>query len=77
MNLFSDYQNKIFNSLKKLQKKNLLQIPDLLKSITVELPPQNQEADISCNVAMLLTKSNNKPPMEIAEILKRNFFLNA
>ena len=43
MNLFSDYQKKIFNSLKKLEKKKLIQISSQLIRFTVELPPQNQK----------------------------------
>ena len=70
MNLFSDYQSKIFVNLKKLEKKNLLKIPNQLKSFTIELPPKNQKADISCNVAMVLAKVNNTSPIQLAEILK-------
>ena len=70
MNLFSHYQHKIFKSIKKLEKKNKILIPEKIKSFTVELPPKNQNADISCNVAMLLAKSNNNSPIKLAEILK-------
>ena len=68
MNLFLEYQNKIFNVLKKLEKKKLIQI-SFQTSITVELPPKNQKADISCNAAMILAKLNKKSPVEFAEIL--------
>ena len=57
MNLFLDYQKKIFSSLQILQKKKLLHIPEKIKSFTVELPPKNQKADISCNASMILAKS--------------------
>ena len=36
MNLFLEYQKKIFNSLKNLEKKKLIRIPPQSKSITVE-----------------------------------------
>ena len=72
MNLFSDYQKKIFNSLKNLEKKKLIQIPTQLKNFTVELPPKNQEADMSCNAAMILAKFNNTTSIKIAEILKKH-----
>ena len=72
MNLFLDYQKKIFNSLKSLKKKKLIHIPSQLKSFTVELPPKNQKADISCNAAMVLAKVNNCPPIKLAEILKKH-----
>ena len=76
MNLFSDYQKKIFNSLKSLEKKKIIQIPSKLKSITIELPPKNQKADISCNAAMILAKINNSTPTKFAEILKKHLLSN-
>ena len=76
MNLFSDYQKKIFNSLKKLEKKKLIQISSQLKRFTVELPPKNQKADLSCNAAMVLAKVNNRSPVQLAEIIKKHLLLN-
>ena len=76
MNLFSDYKKKIFASLKNLKKKKIIQIPLKIKSFTVELPPKNQKADISCNAAMILAKSNNLSPKELAEILKKHLLHN-
>ena len=75
MNLFLEYQKKIFNTLKNLEKKKLIQIPSQL-NLTVELPPKDQKADISCNAAMILAKSNNISPIELAEVLKKNLLLN-
>ena len=75
MNLFLDYQEKIFSSLKNLEKKKKIQIPSNIKSVTVELPPKNQKADISCNAAMVLAKANNSSPVELAEILKKYLLL--
>ena len=76
MNLFSDYQKKIFNSLKSLEKKKIVQIPSQIKSITIELPPKIQKADISCNAAMILAKINNTTPTKFAEILKKHLLSN-
>ena len=76
MNIFSIYQKKIINILKKLEKSELIKIPTNINGVVVELPPKNQEADISCNAAMILSKINNKSPREIAEFLKKNFLLN-
>ena len=73
MNLFSDYQKKIFNSLKNLEKKNKIKFPPNQKSFAVELPPKNQEADISCYAAMILAKTNNSSPINLAETLKKSF----
>ena len=72
MNLFLEYQKKIFNSLKNLEKKKLIQIPSRIKNFTVELPPKNQKADISCNAAMILAKDNNNSPIKLAEIIKKH-----
>ena len=76
MNLFYNYQEKIFNSLKILDKRKIIHIPRKLKSFTVELPPKNQKADISCNAAMILAKVNNISPVKLAEILKKHLLLN-
>ena len=76
MNLFLDYQKKIFDSIRSLGKKETIIIPSKLKSFTVELPPKNQKADISCNAAMILAKINNTSPVKLAEILKKHLLLN-
>ena len=75
MNLFLDYQIKIFNYLKKLEKKNVINISNSLKNLTVELPPKKQKTDISCNVAMILAKANNTSPIKLAEILQKHLLL--
>ena len=71
MNLFIEYQKKIFKSIKELEKKGLIKVPSNLKSFTVELPPKNQNADLSCNAALIMSKINNTSPKELAEILKK------
>ena len=76
MNLFADYQNRIFNSLKYLEKEKKIKVPTSLKNLTIELPPKNQNASIACNAALILAKSNNSTPIKLAEILKKNFLLN-
>ncbi|SVB73348.1 uncharacterized protein METZ01_LOCUS226202, partial [marine metagenome] len=76
MNLFLDYQKKIFSSIKNLEKKKVIQIPLQLKSFAVELPPKNQKADISCNAAMILARINNSPPLKLAEVLKKHLLSN-
>ena len=75
MNLFSEYQKKILNLLKELEKKKLLIIPSDLY-FTIDTPPKDHKADISCNVAMILAKINKSSPKKIAEILKKNLLLN-
>ena len=76
MNLLLHYQKKIFNSLKNLEKKKLIQISSQLKRFTVELPPKNHKADISCNAAMILAKVNKTSPIKLGEILKKHLLSN-
>ena len=76
MNLFLDYQKKIFYSLKSLEKNKKIVIPSSLKGVNVELPPKNQKADISCNAAMILAKPNKSSPFTIAEFIKEHLLLN-
>ena len=76
MNLLSDYQIKIHNFLKKLNDKKVIFIPNNLQSLTIELPPKNNQADISCNAALILSKFNKKEPIVLAEILKEKFIEN-
>ena len=76
MNLFFDYQKRFLDYLKILKKKKIINFPDNLKSLTVELPPEGHNADISCNAALILAKFNKKTPLVLANILKRNFLKN-
>jgi len=75
MNLFLEYQIKIFNSLKNLEKKKLIKIPSQLKRFTIELPPKDHRAHISCNAAMVLAKANNIHSIKLAEIFKKHLLL--
>ena len=72
MNIFIEYQDKIFKSFKNLEKNKIIKIPENIKNFNIELPPKNLNADISCNAAMLIAKKNQKSPLIIAEILKEN-----
>ena len=76
MNLFLYYQKKFLKVLKDLHKKKVIKIPLELRGLTVELPPKNQNADISCNAAMILAKINNNSPIVLAEILRKQLLLN-
>ncbi len=70
MNLFLDYRNKILNCLIILKEKKIIKLPENFKNLTVELPPKNQKADLSCNAAMILANFNKQSPMDLAAILK-------
>jgi len=67
MNIFEIYLNKIKSILIELNKKNELVIPKTFNGITAEIPPIKFDCDISTNVAMVLSKLNNKSPIELAE----------
>ena len=73
MNLFSDYQDKIYKTLKNLEKKKKIKIPKNIKNFNIEIPPSNQSGDISCNAAMILAKPNNISPIILADKLKKYF----
>ena len=76
MNLFSNYQKRFLHYLKSLEERKIIDLPNNLKSLTVELPPKGHKADISCNAAMILAKFNKKTPLDLASILKRSFLEN-
>ena len=73
MNIFKLYRNKIINILKSANKESLIKLPENLNSINVDIPPSKFNCDISSNVAMILSKPNEKSPIEIAEILSKLF----
>ena len=75
MNLFLDYKKKIFNTLKILEKKNIIKSTKNIKNITIELPPKNQKGDFACNAAMVMAKINNTSPQELAKILKEQLLI--
>ena len=67
MNIFELYLDKIKSIIVGLSKKNQLIIPETFNGITAEIPPIKFDCDISTNVAMVLSKLNNKSPIELAE----------
>ena len=76
MNLFLHYQEIFLNLLDKLKDEGKISFPDTIKGLTVEIPPSSENADISCNAALILAKFNNKKPLEISSILKDYFLEN-
>ena len=69
MNIFELYLDKIKNLVKKLNKDGLIDLPESLNSINVDIPPVNFECDISTNVSMVLSKINKKSPLDVANQL--------
>jgi len=69
VNIFDLYLDKIIILINKLNKEGNLKLPETLSGINVSMPPPNFNCDISTNVAMILSKANNKSPIDIAENL--------
>ncbi len=69
MNIFKTYLDKIIKLIKLANKNNLLVLPENLSGINVDIPPAKFNCDMSTNVAMILSKPNNKSPLEIAEVI--------
>ena len=67
MNIFENYLLKIEKVIKSAHKDNLLELPDNLSGINVDIPPAKFTGDISTNVAMVLSKINKKNPIELAK----------
>ena len=76
MNIFDTYLDKIKNLVIKLNKKSLIEIPESLIGINVDVPPEKFDCDISTNVAMVLSKINRKSPLDLAnqlsELIKKD-----
>ena len=69
MNIFEQYLDKIKEILSTLSSNGDLILPDTLNGITAEIPPSKFDSDISTNVAMVLSKINNKSPSDLASSL--------
>ena len=69
MNIFEEYKNKILTIIKKAEKDKLLILPENLNGVNVDSTPPNIDFDLSTNVSMVLSKSNNKSPNIIAETI--------
>ncbi len=71
MNIFEEYLNKIKKVLLDLSKNGELILPDELDGINTEIPPEKFNCDISTNVAMFLSKANQKSPTDLAETIAK------
>ena len=75
MNIFSIYLEKIKEFLIDLEKHEQIKLSDNLNNLTIELTPKDLQGDISCNVALILSKTNNKKPKDIAAFLKTKLII--
>jgi arginyl-tRNA synthetase len=69
MNIFNNYLIRIKDLIKRLNDKGLIELPESLNGINVDIPPPNFDCDISSNVSMVLSKVNKKSPLDIANQL--------
>ena len=74
MNIFEEYLNKILDKIKLASEEKLILLPESLSGINVDIPPKKFKCDLSTNVAMVLSKTNNESPIKIAEKLKDIIF---
>ena len=76
MNIFDINLDKIKKIIIDQNKKGSLKLPDNLDSINVDIPPKQFDYDISTNVAMVLSKLNQKSPIDLAnqliELIKKD-----
>ena len=69
MNIFDIYLGKIKKIILDQCKNGFLKAPENLNSINVDVPPKQFDCDISTNVAMVLSKINQKSPIDLANQL--------
>ena len=76
MNIFNIYLDKIKKIILDQSKNGTLKVPENLNLINVDIPPKQFDCDVSTNVAMVLSKINQKSPIYLAnkliELIKKN-----
>ena len=76
MNIFENHFKEIENLVLKNKSHLNLNSIDNLKSVSLEIPPSKFNFDLSCNIAMVLGKSNKLNPNALAQKLKKLFLDN-
>ncbi len=73
MNIFERHLKEIQNLI--LIKKDILKLDKIenLNNINLEVPPEEFNFDLSCNIAMVIGKSNQLSPKKLAEKLRELF----
>ena len=73
MNIFEHYLSKIYTVV--LNHQDTLKLTNLesLNNISLEVPPEQFNFDLSCNISLVLAKSNQLNPNELAVKLKDLF----
>ena len=73
MNIFEYHLSEIRSLI--LSKKNILKLNqiDNLSEVNLEVPPEQFNFDLSCNIAMVLGKANKINPIDLAKKIKEIF----
>ena len=73
MNIFVHHLNEIQALI--LKNKTILNLTNIdnLESVGLEIPPTQFNFDLSCNIAMVLAKSNKLNPKDLAQKIKKLF----
>ncbi len=68
MNIFNEFKNKIKLIYQVISvQNNFFKDFDLSKCV-IEIPRDETHGDLACNIALVLAKSLNRPPREVAEL---------
>ena len=73
MNIFEHHLKEIHNLILINKKILNLENIDNLKNVNLEVPPEQFNFDLSCNIAMVLGKSNKLNPKNLAKNIKEIF----
>ena len=73
MNIFQYYLSEIHNLVLNHKDDLKLKYIDSLKNISLEVPPELFNCDLSCNVSLILAKPNKLNPKDLAIQLKDLF----
>jgi len=73
MNIFDNHLKEIQNLILMNKKKLKLENIDNLRNVNLEIPPEQFNFDLSCNIAMVLGKSNNLNPKDLAKKIREIF----
>ncbi len=70
MNFFNIYLEKIKKTVIKNKTKLKFKDNNILDKITVEIPPEKFDRDLSTNISLILAQNTNQNPRNLADIIK-------
>ncbi|MDC1130575.1 arginine--tRNA ligase [Pelagibacteraceae bacterium] len=73
MNIFEYYLSEIHNLALKCKEDLKLNNLDKFKNVNLEIPPEQFNFDLSCNISLVLGKSNQLNPLSLANQFKNLF----